>query len=457
MDNRGNTPELAAEACQEYRPSTSHNDNSNNVSNVAATPNYDQRESYSPPQNFVNNQPHPNNYQGQQPLNQKQTYHSRYTTPIESRHRSMPQKFSLPPQGFQTPQPFLSSQDYQNYVEDSAESSGPQASSGQQQHSRVRAKNQGRVTKSMSPHKKGTKKRMAARISDSFNEKEDEESLMVDDYEQGYNRGDNGAAHRAQMDMLSKMERQHYRESNPSPEYQPQRLPTQEFTSTAYESLYGGQDGEGFGRFSCATFPKVPGMQPFEGQGDMREPVHSGGADSGRSMRDLSNVPIMVERDEISDAYLKKRGIDRPASGKKVCKRGYGASDPENIRIVNLREFQDLNFEQIKNILNKERIARGHDPRLTTTGVANRYGRTGPLLFASQNLQWIPLNQRRGKNMNEAILAPKVNWTGERDSMLVDAVKEWEATKWEEVAKIFNQKSGCNADVPTVSSRWILL
>lgn len=305
----------------------------------------------------------------------------------------------------------------------------------------------------MSSPKKGLKKRMANRISDSPNY-EDEESLMVDDYEQGHA----NAAHQAQMDMLPHMEGENYhREGTPSPEYQPQQLPPRMFTSEAYENLYAEKDNAGFGTFPAQAFPKYPGMQPFEGQGDMREPVNSGGVDSGRSTRDLSNVPVMVEQDEISDAYLKKRGIERPSSGKKVCKRGYGASDPENIRIVNLREFGDMNFEQIKNVLNKERIERGNDPKLTTTGVANRYGRTAPLLFAGQNIQWIPLNQRRGKNMAEAITAPKVNWTPERDMMLVNAVEQWKATKWEEVVKIFNRESGCNADVSAASSRYVLI
>jgi hypothetical protein len=47
-----------------------------------------------------------------------------------------------------------------------------------------------------------------------------------------------------------------------------------------------------------------------------------------------------------------------PKRGKegKVCKRGCGASDPENIAIVNMYKKDGMSFEQIKNKLNADRV-----------------------------------------------------------------------------------------------------
>ncbi|CAG8978325.1 hypothetical protein HYALB_00005911 [Hymenoscyphus albidus] len=388
-----------------------------------------------------------------QPFPNPQRFYSPGVSRQQSRQQSVPRQMrpmSQPPQSFRTSQPpkrpFQQDKDDEEISDDQSE---PRPFTGRQPRGGPR--NQVVVSNRVAKRKKTPKtapQRLIAHhgspsvASASFDDTE-EESLMVED-DESYHAPE---AHMEEMGGAGIGE-------DP---LATQQLPLAPFTSEAYENLYENNGAEGFGQFTANTFPNYPGLERFEGPGDLREPVAAGGNDAHRSQRDLQNVPVMVEQNEVTDAYLKKRGIERPANGKKVCKRGAGASDPENIRIVNLREFGDMNFEQIKNVLNKERIERGQDPKLTTTGVANRYGRTAPLLFAGQNIPFIPLHQRRGKNMAEAIRMPKVNWTPDRDMMLVNAVEKWESTKWDEVARIFNEESGCNADKATVSNRYVMI
>jgi hypothetical protein len=186
---------------------------------------------------------------------------------------------------------------------------------------------------------------------------------------------------------------------------------------------------------------------------------HSGGSlhntygDRSNDRRDTNKAPEFINEDDVTDEWLEKRGMKRSAphgSGRKIPKRSCGANDPENIQIVNLREQEDMSFAEIVKVMNARRTKVGKDPRLTSTGVANRYNRTAPLLFAAAGMKWVPLNQRKkGTQYNEVVWTPKMN------KILCRAVKKVESSKWEQVAERFNAETGLQMDAAAVSAKFI--
>ena len=157
----------------------------------------------------------------------------------------------------------------------------------------------------------------------------------------------------------------------------------------------------------------------------------------------VQSVPKLVNQDAVSDASLLKRNIAR-GQGKQVSKRGYGASDPENIAIVNMKEFDDLPFDEIAKRLNDKRVREGKDPSLSAVGVNSRYNRTAPLLYQAQGQEFIPLSKRRGRarEVFEAHKNGVLLWDDHTDLVLVTCVKEVEAAKWTTVAALFQEKTG---------------
>ena len=181
--------------------------------------------------------------------------------------------------------------------------------------------------------------------------------------------------------------------------------------------------------------------------------LHNTRGKRSNDRRDTNKAPELINEDDVTDEWLDKRGMRRSApvgSGKKVPKRSCGANDPENIQIVNLREQEDMAFTEIVKIMNARRTKVGKDPRLTATGVANRYNRTAPLLFAAAGMKFVPLNQRKkGAQFADVV------WTKNMNKALCRAVKKVEASKWEQVAEIFNAETGNRMDAATVSAKFV--
>ncbi|TGO92155.1 hypothetical protein BPOR_0009g00340 [Botrytis porri] len=156
----------------------------------------------------------------------------------------------------------------------------------------------------------------------------------------------------------------------------------------------------------------------------------------------VNQQPVLVDQETVSDAHLKKRGLKRPPPGGKVGKRSYGANDPENIAIVNMKENQGMSFAEIAEHLNSEREKQGKKPDLSVCGVNGRYNRTAPILFATQGLKFVPLSERKkakgaaahGKSTNKA------GWTVEAENKLVDIVNQVDAEKWGNVAHLLNME-----------------
>ncbi|KAE8444523.1 hypothetical protein EG329_000507 [Mollisiaceae sp. DMI_Dod_QoI] len=168
----------------------------------------------------------------------------------------------------------------------------------------------------------------------------------------------------------------------------------------------------------------------------------------------LNQDPVMVNQNEVSDAALMKRNLKR-GQGEKVCKRGYGANDPENIAIVNLKEQDGYSFRDIVEILNEKRIREGKQPTLSVCGVTSRYNRTAPLLFQANGMTFVPLSKRRGGGAGNPNGKPV--WNDDLDIALVNAVKSVEATKWQTVADLMMDKTGIPMDANSVALRHSML
>jgi hypothetical protein len=160
----------------------------------------------------------------------------------------------------------------------------------------------------------------------------------------------------------------------------------------------------------------------------------------------INAPPVLVPQEQVTDAALLKRGLKRGKEAK-VCKRGYGANDPENIAIVNMYEKDGMSFEQIKNKLNADRVKTGRNPSLSANGVHSRYNRTAPLLFGAEGKVFVPLSQRSGRGQPCGdIPTGRPAWNDTLDTALVLVVKEWEKTKWENVAKMFQEHPGVDME-----------
>lgn len=167
----------------------------------------------------------------------------------------------------------------------------------------------------------------------------------------------------------------------------------------------------------------------------------------------LNQDPPLVPASEVSNAALLKRDLKRPRT-EFVCKRSYGANDPENIAIVNLREYDGKDFTQICAEMNDRRIEAGKAPTLSVTGVTARYNRTAPLLFAARGEEFIPLAKRPFKNAPNMGKKTGFAWTSELDVELVNIFKEVDSERWKIVADIFRERTGEDVDYMTVARRY---
>ncbi len=157
--------------------------------------------------------------------------------------------------------------------------------------------------------------------------------------------------------------------------------------------------------------------------------------------------PVLVDRASIKEASLLKRRLNPDASKDKVCPRGYGSNDPENIRIVNLKDSKKLSFQEIADTLNDTRTKEGRIPSLTVCAVTSRYNRTAPILYASEGKVFVPMSKRGGRNRaNPDIPTGNISWTPELSSTLVSMNKEYEANRWKAVAEMFNEITRENID-----------
>lgn len=165
------------------------------------------------------------------------------------------------------------------------------------------------------------------------------------------------------------------------------------------------------------------------------------------------------DEEPMTAASLMKRDIVG-TDGKKTTKRAYGANDPENLAIVNMRDSQGMSFEKIARELNARRTEAGKVPSLTISGVNGRYNRTAPLICAAEGREFVSASaRRRGINHGgkTGIARGEEVWTEDLDRELVKLAKEYDARKWIEVSRLLEEKIGYEFEPAQCATRYSLL
>lgn len=153
----------------------------------------------------------------------------------------------------------------------------------------------------------------------------------------------------------------------------------------------------------------------------------------------------------------KKKGIAPDATGL-IPERQTGANDPENIKIVNLKDVDGLSFEDIAKIINKDRIKNGRNPNQKANSINCRYNRTAPAMYQMQGIPFVRIADRAKANGTFRYTKDQEDliWTREMDDLLVEIEGRYIRNKWNIIAKQFASRSGHNfASAQEVANRFV--
>ena len=116
-----------------------------------------------------------------------------------------------------------------------------------------------------------------------------------------------------------------------------------------------------------------------------------------------------------------------------------GESDPENQKIYILRQKENMNFDQIADIINADRIAAGRVGNITSAAVYNRYKRNSPLIamYRGEDFKPCKLDEEHGtmRDFQRAEQAAPSGFDDEEDKLLVKAVTEIKQEYWKLVSE----------------------
>ena len=170
---------------------------------------------------------------------------------------------------------------------------------------------------------------------------------------------------------------------------------------------------------SGSPFPPIDvSLQPFIKPSQVAYADQSPESTAGELKRQLSSVT----------------GINY-ANNKKLK----GDSDPENQKIYILRQKENMNFDEIANIINADRISAGRVGNITSAAVYNRYKRNSPLIAMYRGEVFKPckLDEEHGtlREFQRAELAAPSGFDDEEDKLLVKAVTEIKQEYWKLVSE----------------------
>lgn len=209
--------------------------------------------------------------------------------------------------------------------------------------------------------------------------------------------------------------------------------------------------------------PRAPHPNDFHSVGQPRAYSKASGMEHTWETHMPDNPAERVPAKKRGRAAVMKRRLPIDKDGN-VPKRAYGINDPENIKIVNMYENDQIGFSEISRILNNQRIREGRKPTLSICSVHARYNRTAPLLFASERRTFVPIRERRKQmkrgeqnaTLEEEPLDGKF-WDPERDTKLVEFVQQYDAQKWKTVADLMSEYTDSNISVNQIVNRWKII
>jgi hypothetical protein len=179
---------------------------------------------------------------------------------------------------------------------------------------------------------------------------------------------------------------------------------------------------------------------------------------SGRKARwETHAVPKLIDITHMSQVEKKKKGIAPHATGL-ILERQTGANDPENIKIVNLKDVDGLSFEDIARIINKDRIKNGRNPNQKANSINCRYNRTAPIIYQLQGIPFVRIADRAKANGTFRYTKDQEDliWTREMDNLLVEIEGCYMRNKWNIISKQFASRSGYDfASAQEVANRFV--
>ena len=153
-----------------------------------------------------------------------------------------------------------------------------------------------------------------------------------------------------------------------------------------------------------------------------------------------------VSKPEYSEATRLKRSFSEISGRTPSGKRLMGENDPENREIMRLRQDENLEFDEIARIMNKNRVKAHLPATFTANAIYSRYKRNGPLIAASDGKEFVPAprdkkpNGTGGINFKKAFILEAFD--ADEDELLVRAVKEVDDKKWSLVAARLHELGG---------------
>ena len=169
---------------------------------------------------------------------------------------------------------------------------------------------------------------------------------------------------------------------------------------------------------------------------------------------------------EVDDAAAIKRRSKHPSE--RVSKNASGATDPENILIINLYEVSKKEWVEIANILNMERMKLGKKANVTENAVRLRYNRVAPIIYKTEGKEFVSIAKRKelkktkrgapGIRMAELLDAAgdtiEPVWNDQMDRELASIVKDYEAAKWATVAYRLYEATGVELSAEACNLRF---
>ncbi|KFY58564.1 hypothetical protein V497_04783 [Pseudogymnoascus sp. VKM F-4516 (FW-969)] len=192
-------------------------------------------------------------------------------------------------------------------------------------------------------------------------------------------------------------------------------------------------------------------------------------SDGSQTVQDMENFAgdNHTSHSEMRSSQLKKvhgrrfghrAPVPQQTVRKSPGRRGKGAADPINMRIVDFYDRHKMSFPQIAEILNTELQSQGISVTFTPNSIHNRYNRCAPIIYRASNRMFVPIKDR--KNFSQRTLdimsggIQSTSWNPEMDRILKWEVEAYDSAKWGKVAAAFNATTGQNLDARTVATRY---
>ena len=142
------------------------------------------------------------------------------------------------------------------------------------------------------------------------------------------------------------------------------------------------------------------------------------------------SLPTSTTAAELKRKYNEASG--QSAAGRRLI----GEHDPENREIKRLRQDEDLDFEAIAQIINKQRFSKGMKGDLTANAVYGRYKRNAPLIAMNAGQDFAPTIKDQKHSQIKFMKAETIRgFDANEDALLVQAHHQIREEFWTLVAQ----------------------